>query len=267
MKRSAPILVIILAVSIVTAGFLMVPGLYGLSFDASRMLETDDDISDTLDYASERFMRNLLYPAYAETVALTDEELDAFIGDMRSNNKGLLRLFEVIGEPYDEGVLSFAQRVRGTEIYIIKTQVESNGHSRNLTIALKDLTPFFYKYGNSEPAFEEIIAQARDYLNSCIEGDMSSIREYTSSIDYLYGEQMDSILMGMEPAQEGKMELSPEEAAALWSRCEGGNWEVHSDGTDTVLVSFMDGYILLLYYDPINREFCGFNFMENSNRR
>lgn len=126
------------------------------------------------------------------------------------------------------------------------------------------LLPFLVRcQAEREPSDGEMEKALRALQELSLEQD-GKLRVYTEEIDGIYGDcpdyrhQVIELYISLLPETEQQMELPPQ--IPLWECCLRGTWQICADEREIALVCVMGKGSLVLYYDAVAEELCGFRF-------
>lgn len=242
-----------LAIAVFLAGIAGFPLLYDAVFDVSSIVDEQRALPEMLKQQPECFVESLMFPLSAETRQLSDMEVEDYLARSRdyfgagaveaqeipydameesgqAEAEIFRRLFALAGMAYDEScwnTLSVSEEA--PDHYLLKEEA--------LSIVMEQYFPVLLYYENQEkPAAQEMEAAVK-LLKRYADTQDGCLQDYIRKIDGIY---------------EGYAE------EPLLDRCRHGRWQVYYDDTAAMLVCIMEQDSLVLFYDAVNQQFCGF---------
>ncbi len=225
--------------------------------------------------------------AKAAPAALTDEEMEIFLADIAVYADAYERLFELAGRTYDASVWSGLEgQDEFQTLTLLSVQADGDvqdgsdvqsgydtqsGLGVRLQIALRNYVPVFCL---SEPAagFDASeTADGMDFLRAALSDapQYEQLRAYVEKIDAIYESFPEFRNRILQIYQKGgdrisENEMMGNEKMSLWDYCQNTKWQVFSAGNLPCIVSITKDFSLIIFYDPVQEQFCGFNIAPNT---
>lgn len=292
MKSKNILITALLSLIISLAGIAGFSLLYDALFNVASMVDEQVSLPDTIGTAPEAFMEALKYPFLEETQELGEEEIEAYLVDSEfytvyegtellkvpeetingeyQNGKSLMEMldsmmtFAGVTESAYEMVNrdSFSRVAEGEDCYILKRETERGGKACLLSIAIQNYLPvslYCHSQTSASPqemecaveGLKELAHTQGEKLSSCL-GNIDQMYE-----GYMeYHKQINSLYLSLLP--DGMKDKEITEGITLRDCCTLGTWQVFSDDKEAVLVCIMEKSSLILFYDAVEQDFCGF---------
>lgn len=263
MKRRWMIVTAALALVILAAGVGLLPAVYAAVFDGEKIVYEEETLPEELLTAPERFMDSFRHPLTAETESMSAEAREALVKDSRFllGTELYEKAFGLVGLEEEDRYWETLSVVRGEDSYLIRTQAEKGGKKYAFSAAFNDgLIPFLVCCKSSGQPSEAQVREAVETLEELCQTD--GLRRYVEEIDGIYEtcrEYQNDIrdLYTSLLEEEGTVQEIGE-TVPLWDCCVRGEWQVCADDSEAALVCIMGEGSLVLYYDAVERGFCGY---------
>ena len=253
MRKTWMIVTVALAAVILTAGVLLLPVVYAGIFDAGKIIYEEEAWPEELIMAPELFMDRFRYPLQEETESMP---------------KVYERAFALVGLEEEERYWDALSAVKGRSLFLLQTQAEKGGKEYRLDAAMSDaLIPFLICCKSGKEPSEAEVGEAAEALGVLCDSETESLRRYVEEIDGVYETCQEyqnrvrelylSLLREGESMEPGQVQEIRGEIP-LWDCCVRGEWQVCADNREAVLVCMMGQGALVLYYDAVEGEFCGY---------
>lgn len=271
MKKIWMIVTAVAALVILAAGVLLLPMVYASIFDAGKIVYEEEALPEALLLAPEHFMDRFRYPLREETESLSEEAREAYLADSRTllGPEIYEKAFGLVGLDEEEYYWDTLSAVKGESIFLLRTQAEMAGEDTLLSIAMNgEMIPFLLcRKSSREPSVTEV-EEAVEALRELCGTGTESLRLYVEEIDKIYetcqeyqNNVRDLYVSLLQEAEQvggdGSVQEIGEEVP-LWDCCVLGEWQVCADGREAVLVCIMGQGNLVLYYDAVEKELCGY---------
>ncbi len=271
MKKIWIIVTAALAAVILAAGVLLLPVVYAGIFDAGKIVYEEEALPEALLLAPELFMDRFRYPLREETESLSEEAREVHVADSRTilGPEIYEKAFGLAGLDEEESYWDTLSAVKGESIFLIRTQVEIAGEATLLSIAMNDeMIPFLICRKSSREPSEAEVEEAVEALRELCGTGKDSLHSYVEEIDRIYETCQEyqnnvrdlyvSLLQEAEQVGGDGFVQEIGEEVPLWDCCVRGEWQVCTDGREAVLVCIMGQGNLVLYYDAVEKELCGY---------
>ncbi|MCL2747256.1 MAG: hypothetical protein FWE59_01190 [Oscillospiraceae bacterium] len=261
MKRKSMFVTIAGAVFIIVLGIFFSPFLYHILLNSSDTVSEQYDITETLTAQSAAFISNFMFPKNENRRPINiAEEID------EREVLGASKLFQMAGLNYESSLLDRMEETTDTRYRVLGIDKEINGSYYTLFLALDENNiPLTFRYKRLDAHTTQDIQNAVIALHSYMDGDPSAVSDYMGKIDAVYDGAIDSKLQLIIDEAFGNMHWSdkPSYKISLWECFTLGEWDIFSDKENVVLAFVMGRYNLQLYYDPVTKDFCGYNLATN----
>lgn len=262
MKKIWIVVTAALAVVILAVGVLLLPLIYAGIFDAGKIVYEEEALPKELLSAPGLFMDGFWYPMLEETEGVPGDARKIDVDYYRSVQDPEMyeRAFGLAGLEEEERYWEELSAVKGESIFLIRTGAEKEGEECILSVAMNDgLIPFLVCCKSAREPSE---AQMQEAVRALGAMGMEGLRAYTEEIDGIYENCQEYRSRVRELyadllTQEGLLQEIPE-TVLLWDCCSHGEWQVCADEEEAVLVCVMGRGNLVLYYDAVERVFCGY---------
>lgn len=270
MRKTWMIVTVALAAVILTAGVLLLPVVYAGIFDAGKIIYEEEALPEELIMAPELFMDRFRYPLQEETESMPKAEREVHVADCRNilGPEIYERAFALVGLEEEERYWDALSAVKGRSLFLLQTQAEKGGKEYRLDAAMSDaLIPFLICCKSGKEPSEAEVGEAAEALGVLCDSETESLRRYVEEIDGVYETCQEyqnrvrelylSLLREGESMEPGQVQEIRGEIP-LWDCCVRGEWQVCADNREAVLVCIMGQGALVLYYDAVEGEFCGY---------
>lgn len=264
MRKNYNIAVLLLASAIILLGMAELPMLYTCFFDAAAVIEEQEPLIEPLETAPRNFIKTLQEPLWQEGHPLSREAVDAFLADGREYLDGGIykRLFEMAGVSYDGvdwGELFIINSTNHNRINVERSQTDG-AVSAVFNMALPVL---LYYRSPLIPTAQEI-RDAVTRLEGYADQGAPSLLVYLQKIDQLYegceAYQNQLAHLYLSVFKDAATQEAPQ-TPTLQLCCSCGTWQVYSDDTEAALACLIGRSCLILYYDAVQQDFCGYRIV------
>lgn len=265
MKKIWTAVTAVLAVLVLAAGAALLPTVYSAVFDAEKVVYEEDNLPEELSAAPAAFMDRFRYPLSEETVILPEADREARMCDSRAllGEEVYERTFRMVGLEESDSYWHRLSSLPDGSIYLIQVPAEKEGEEYVLSVAMdEEMLPFLACRRRKQEPSETEVQEAAETLSGLCEAGEDSLRLYTEEIDQIYENcqvywnHVVRLYSSLLPEDGTAAEIS--DRVPLWECCRRGEWQVCRDSGEAVLVCVMGQGSLVLYYDAVEKEFCGF---------
>lgn len=265
MKRMWLAVTAALAAVLLVVGVMLLPFIYAGIFDTEKIIYEEEDLPVELLAAPGLFMDRFRYPLLEETESMPEDAREIHVEYYRSvqGKEMYERAFGLAGLQEEERYWNELTAVKGESLFLIRTRAEKDGEDCSLSVAMNDdLIPFLVCCRSGREPSEAELGEAVRALEELVRTGTDSLRAYTEEIDGIYENcreyqsRVTELYAALLPEENFVQEIS--ETVPLWDCCARGEWQVCADEGEAVLVCIMGQGDLVLYYDAVAREFCGY---------
>lgn len=267
MKKRWLLFTALSAIGILAAGVFLLPLAYAAVFRGEGIVEEEEALPESLGTAPGQFMEALRYPcgeageemprgSIEDIVRCHKEEIGFQVYE---------RAFALAGLKEDDSLWQGLLSIGEENWYLMEASVEKENGTHRFSMAMNDgLLPFLVCCRTKEEPSEEEMEEAVLALYGLCRGQDGRLRAYTEEIDRIYEGcpaywlQVNGLYVSLLSRAGQQEELPPQ--IPLWECCERGTWQVCADEREAALVCVMGKGSLVLYYDAIVKEICGYRF-------
>lgn len=258
-----------LAVLILALGVAALPAIYAAVFDAEKMVYEEEPLPDGLSEAPGLFMDRFRYPMLEEAEVLPREEREARMRDSRValGEELYERMFRLVGLEEVDSYWYPLSVIQDGSAYLIQAAAEKDGKEYQLSAAMnEDLLPGLICCRRKKEPSEAEMQEAVEMLSEICRSGTDGLRQYIEEIDGIYENcreywnRVIRLYSSLLPEGEAEVTEIPERVP-LWDCCALGEWQVCRDGGEALLVCVMGQGSLVLYYDAVEKGFCGYRIL------
>lgn len=140
-----------------------------------------------------------------------------------------------------------------------------------LQIALRNYVPVFCLSVPADGFDASETANGMDFLRAALSDtpQRDRLRAYVEKIDAIYESFPEFRNRILQIYQKGgdrisENEMMGNEKMSLWDYCQNTKWQVFSAGNLPCIVSITKDFSLIIFFDPVQEQFCGFNIAPNT---
>lgn len=265
MNKKNIVVTFLAAVLILAVGSSLPVLLDKVFFDADAVVEDRHFVGEQLEKSEESFLDGLLFPLKEETNPLSVEEWEYFQADSLALSADIYeRMFTSAGISCGGYMREDAGRTEESNFVILQAEAGKENKKYRLHLAAKENIPVLFWLENAKAPSKEQMQEAAETLERYIGGQGEELKSYISQIDEIYGKSQGfqrMILRIYDQFYGGSQETAGE--VSLWDCCSAGEWKVYTGGGQVILACVMGTESIVLYYDPAEGVFSGYNLAVN----
>lgn len=255
------------AAGILAAGIFLLPLAYSTVFRPEGVVEEEEALPGSLETAPGQFMETLWHPWGEEGDEMSREVMEDLVRCHKEEVGFQVyeRVFGLMGLEEDEGFWEGLLSAGEESWYLMEASVEKEGRECRLSMAMDEgLLPFLACCRTEREPTGAEMEEAFLALQGLCRGEKEGLRAYTEEIDRIYEDcpeywlRVNGLYVSLLSQAERQEELPPQ--IPLWECCERGTWQVCGDEREAAAVCVMGKGSLVLYYDAVEKEVCGYRF-------
>lgn len=268
MKAKYTIITICAALAIILAGYFGISAVFNAYFNAGIDVYEETDNTDTVESAARETIFRCSYPLIPGWKA-TEQEDNSDFKDYVSTISGVASLVEFDAFSSRE----FEEIITDNDYSVIDTTVNDGKYEMTAAFRYKIIYGFYFR-PTAQPSNEQIKTAVED-LETIVQEDDQLLQEFFKSIEgfkddsdidfaisYAASNIMHSMMYACEdPAIMAEDNTVYKEEFSLNECYQYGDKYILTDGKNTVLLSSVGGNGIALFYDAINKKFCGINLL------
>lgn len=277
MKRKYTVITISAAMAIILAGYVGISAIFNAYIRASSEVYEETDNSDAVKSAARESVLRCSYPLIGSTLQqATNPDADDYLENHEYYINTLFRAASMVGLNNFSDKAFREDTILTDDYYAVIDSTVNNGRDR-MTAAFVYKTIYgFYIRPTAKPTEEQIKTAVED-LGEIIEKDDSLLQSFLKSVEELGSgleENFNSIMCTATDMLYGMMQESEDpdifadsdnsffiKDHTLYECYQYGEKHIFTDGKETVLLSSVGSYGIAVFYDAINRKFCGVNMI------
>lgn len=264
MRKKNMVLTVLVTVAVLCVGVFLPGWLDEMFFDADDATKEEWSMEAELKEDRETFMEHFFFPLFETSEPMSMEEQMYFQADSNGISGEIYRrLSDTVDVSFEDTaweIPAFA----GSQKYVIlqsKTAENKEGYRLHLAVTNTMIPVLFWRENLTLPTEEQQQA-AWKKLGQYAAGQGQELSDYIEKIDGIYGDtwKYRQDLNGIyENFHDRGNEISGE--VSLWACCENGEWQVYTNKTQNILVCVLKEHSVILYYDAVGEQFCGYSIV------
>lgn len=285
MKKKYSVITTCVALAVVLAGYFGLSLIFNGYFKASGEIYEETDNSETVQSAASESILRCAYPLVGaqpdkaidqESDEVTDQEDDYNIESYEYYIDSLFKAASLVGLNSFSDKAFEENTIETNDNYFVIDSNVNNGADQ-MTAAFLYGTPYgFYVRPTAKPSKEQIKTSVED-LKAIVDENDQKLQDFLNSVEgmgeisdseYDFSYMTDFVLYWMMEEAEDQANTAEEgisffdENHSMYECYNYGEKHILTDGKDVVLLSSVGRYGIAVFYDSINRKFCGINLID-----